>query len=252
MSIAFNSDFANNLNDAQGRKYVAQKTTALPFRDYLAPTTATTLDKTSLLLSTILDPAKDFTPATVASGNNSYGNGFAQAMEQMLGMAQGTPNTGISDLTQNSLESKAVATKQIASPFQDSLSALGAHSAERANIVLAGVVNQAAEFDPFSVVRSGAVPEDNAFVLALKRLYGSMGDPSPVPENTNTTTVNAAPVAIETVQAKKPVSVDLPPTTDHSPEPISGLSQLISDALEQSAVTSANQEVMDTVLNKLS
>lgn len=251
MSIAFNSGFANNLNDAQGRKDAAQKTTALPFRDYLAPTTATTPDKNSFVPSIISGKVIEFAPDTVVSGHKSDGNGFAQAMEQMLGMAQGTPTAGISDITQNSLESKAVATKQIASPFKDSLSALGAHSAEKANKVSASVVKQAAEFDPFSVVRSGAVPEDNAFVLALKRLYGLMGDPSPVPENTDTTTVNAAPVAIETVQAK-PVSVDLPPSIDHSPEPISGLSQLISDALEQSAVTSANQEVMDTVLNKLS
>lgn len=248
MSIAFNSGFANNLNDAQGRKDAAHKTTALPFRDYLAPTTATTPGKTSLVPGNISGPAKDFAPATVASGNNSDSNDFTQAMEQMLGMAQGSINTGVSDTQHNSLESKAAAKKQIASPFQDSLSALGAYSAEKTRKAPASFVNQAAEFDPFSVVRSGAVPENNAFVLALKRLYGLAVDSSPMLELPEAMSMGITPLTKEIGMAK----IDTLHATNHSPVPITGLSQLISDALQQSAATTANQELVDKVLNKLS
>lgn len=252
MTIAINFGFANNRNDAQGRKDAALKTTDLPFRDYLAPTAATTPDKTSFVTGTISGKATEFDPVTVVtSGHKSESNGFAQAMEQMLGMAQGTLNTGVSDIQHNSLKSKAVLDGQIASPFQDSLTALCAHSAEKTNKVFNSAADKAAEFDPFSVVRSGAVPEDNAFVLALKRLYGLIVDPSPVPQIPGVITLDTKPVQIENVQASQ-ASMDLPPTPDHSPEPIPGLSQLISNAVEQSAATTANQEVIDSVLNKLS
>jgi hypothetical protein len=59
MTIAINSGFANNRNDAQGRKDAALKTTALPFRDYLAPTAATTPDKTSFVSGTISGKATE-------------------------------------------------------------------------------------------------------------------------------------------------------------------------------------------------
>jgi hypothetical protein len=82
-------------------------------------------------------------------------------------------------------------------------------------------------------------------------LYGLIVDPSPVPQIPGVITLDTKPVQIENVQASQ-ASMDLPPTPDHSPEPIPGLSQLISNAVEQSAATTANQEVIDSVLNKLS
>lgn len=181
----------------------------------------------------------------------SESNGFGLALERMRGMAQGSINTGASNALHDALSSQAAVANEMALPFRDTLSALSALGAEKTSKVSTNAADKSAEFDPFSVVRSGALPENNAFVLALKRLYGLIVDAPPVPENPDATKVDATPLAIENIQARS-VNVDLPPTTDHSPEPITGLSQLISDALEQSAATTANQEVMDAVLNKLS
>jgi hypothetical protein len=181
----------------------------------------------------------------------SESNGFGLALERMRGMAQGSINTGASNALHDALSSQAAVANEMALPFRDTLSALSALGAEKTSKVSTNIADKSAEFDPFSVVRSGALPENNAFVLALKRLYGLVVDPSPVPQITDAITLGATPVQIENIQAKQ-ASMDLPPTTDHSPEPITGLSQLISNAVEQSAATTVNQEVMDTVLNKLS
>jgi hypothetical protein len=148
----------------------------------------------------------------VRSGHDFQPGGFALAMR---GMSQGAVNIGVSDSQYNALQSKA------------------------------------AEFDPFSVVRSGAVPEDNAFVQALKRLYGLVDDPAPVPQIAGAVTLDATPVQTENVQANQANMVS-PSMTDQSPDPMTGLSQLIANAVEQSAATTANQEVMDSVLNRLS
>ena len=251
MSIALNAGFANKIADHQSRPEATQKTTALPFRDYLPPTFAALPDTTSQESGTISGQATDLVPGDVVHGPDAAHNGFAQAMAQMLGMVQGSVNTGVSDRAHNSIGNKAVEAKHMASPFQSSLTALGAHSAEKANTVSTQAAETRAAFDPFSVVRSGAVPESNAFVIALKRLYGLAVDESPVPENPAAAPVDAAPLAIENVQAQS-VSLVLPPNTAPLPEPVTGLSQLFSDALEQSAVTTSNQELMDTVLHKLS
>jgi uncharacterized protein (DUF697 family) len=151
----------------------------------------------------------------------------------------------------DSVSGKAGVTKEMPLPFLDSLTALAANSVEKTNQVSSSTADKAAEFDPFSVVRSGAVPEDNAFVMALKRFYGMVVDPAPLPQIPSAVTLGTTPVQIENVQASQ-ASMGLPPTTDPSPEPITGLSQLISNAVEQSAATTANQEVIDTVLNRLS
>jgi len=138
----------------------------------------------------------------------SESNGFGLALERMRGMAQGSINTGASNALHGTLSSKAAVANEMTLPFRDTLSALSALGAEKTSKVSASISDQAAEFDPFSVVRSGAVPEDNAFVLALKRLYGLVVDPSPEPQ--------------------------------------------IPNAIEQSATTAVNQEVLDTMLSKLS
>ena len=251
MSIALNAGFANKIADNQSRPEATQKTTALPFRDYLPPTFAALPDTTSQESGTISGQATDLVPGDVVHGPDAAHNGFAQTMAQMLGMAQGSVNTAAADIAHTSIGSPAAEAKHMASPFQNSLTALGAHSAEKANKVSTQAAETRAAFDPFSVVRSGAVPESNAFVICLKRLFGLVVDESPVPENPAAAPVDAAPLAIENVQAQS-VSQERPPTTDPLPEPVAGLSQLISDALEQSAVTTSNQELMDTVLHKLS
>jgi len=163
-------------------------------------------------------------------------------------------NAGFANNPNDTLGRKAVSAKTTGSSFRDYLATPGATAPEKPSPAIDSVANKAAEFDPFdpfSVVRSGAVPEDNAFVQALKRLYGLVVDPSPVPQIPGAITLGASPLQIENVQVKQ-ASMDLPPTTDSSPGPITGLSQLISNAVEQSAATTVNQEVMDTVLNRLS
>lgn len=181
----------------------------------------------------------------------SESNGFGLALERMRGMAQGSINTGAPNALHDTLSSKAAVTNEMALPFRDTLSALSALGAEKTSNVSASIADQAAEFDPFSVVRSGAVPEDNAFVLALKRLYGLVVDPSPEPQFPNAIAMETTPATKENALTK-PSSTDTPLTTEHLPEPITGLSQLISDAIEQSATTAVNQEVLDTMLSKLS
>jgi len=115
MSIAFDTGFANNLNDTQSRKAAMQKTTALPFRDYLTPTTDTTPQKINFDTGSVSGKTAEFDSfSDVRSCHVSETNGFAQAMEQMLGIAPGSINTGVSDTQHNSLESKAAVVKQIA------------------------------------------------------------------------------------------------------------------------------------------
>jgi hypothetical protein len=72
-----------------------------------------------------------------------------------------------------------------------------------------------------------------------------------VPQIAAAITLDATPVQTENAQAN-PASMVSPSTTDQTPNPMTGLSQLIANAVEQSAATSVNQEVMDTVLNRLS
>ena len=213
MSIAFNAGFANNPNDTLGRKAVSAKTTGSSFRDYLASPGATAPEKPSPAIGSVASKAAEFDPFDpVRNSHDFQPGGFALAMR---GMSQGAVNIGVSDSQYKALESKA------------------------------------AEFDPFSVVRSGAVPEDNAFVQALKRLYGLVDDPAPVPQISGAVTLDATPVQAENVHAN-PANMVSPPTADQSPNPMTGLSQLIANAVEQSAATTANQEVIDSVLNRLS
>ncbi len=213
MSIAFNVGFANNPNDTLGRKAVSAKTTGSSFRDYLATPGATAPEKPSPAIGSFANKAAEVDPFDpVRNSHDFQPGGFALAMR---GLSQGAVNTGVSDSQYNAFESKA------------------------------------AEFDPFSVVRSGAVPEDNAFVQALKRLYGLVDDPAPAPQIPGAVTLNAAPVQTENAQAN-PTNMVSPSTSDQSPDPMTGLSQLIANAVEQSAAATVNQEVMDTVLNRLS
>ena len=163
-------------------------------------------------------------------------------------------NAGFANNPNDTLGRKAVSAKTTGSSFRDYLASPGATAPEKPSPAIGSVSSKAAEFDPFdpfSVVRSGAVPEDNAFVQALKRLYGLVDDPAPAPQIPGAVTLDAAPVQTENAQAN-PTNMVSPSTTDHSPDPMTGLSQLISNAVEQSAATSVNQEVMDTVLNRLS
>jgi hypothetical protein len=139
----------------------------------------------------------------------SESNGFGLALERMRGMAQGSINTGAPNALHDTLSSKAAVTNEMALPFRDTLSALSALGAEKTSNVSASIADQAAEFDPFSVVRSGAVPEDNAFVLALKRLYGLVVDPSPEPQFPNAK-------AMETTPATKENALTKPSSTENA------------------------------------
>jgi hypothetical protein len=249
MSIALNTGFANNPNDTLGRKAVSAKNTVSPFRDYLASTGATAPEKPSPVIGSVSSKTAEFDPFdAVRSSHVSEPSDFAQAMR---GMSQGSITTGVSDTKYDTLASKDGVMKEMALPFWDSFTVLAANSVEKINQVSTSTADIAAEFDPFSVVRSGAVPEDNAFVMALKRFYGMVVDPAPLPQIPSAVTLGTTPVQIENVQASQ-ASMVSPPTTDHSPDPLTGLSQLIANAVEQSAATTANQEVIDSVLNRLS
>jgi len=160
-------------------------------------------------------------------------------------------NPNFANNLHNTLDRKAVSPKPTASPFRDYLASTAAPTPEKISPVIGSAAGKAAEFDPFSVVRSGAVPENNAFVLALKRLYGLVVDPSPAPQIPGAINLDTNPAEMKNDQAKQ-ARIDSPPAAENTPDPITFLPQLISNTVEHSAVTTANQEIMDAVLQKLS
>lgn len=135
------------------------------------------------------------------------------------------------------------------SPFRDIFAVAASSSPEQTSHVPGGISGSSSVFDPFSVVRSGAVPEDNAFVLALKRMMGLVIDPPPILKTSDALTLNMALVPTENVQSA-PTPMESSSNPDRTPQPSTDLSQLISSSIEESAEITTSQALMDTVLKE--
>ena len=125
----------------------------------------------------------------------------------------------------------------------------------------------ASAFDPFAVVRSGAVSESNSFVQALEHMYGIVEGSLTHPELAAQTAAasHAAPpdagnelsnsgAASARLQAAATVAGPVPFTpamAQTRQTPAADLPQAITEAVQQSVAGLQSQTVLDTVLNKL-
>lgn len=161
------------------------------------------------------------------------------------------PNQSMKNLTASSTQANTPSNNIGA--FQKYLS----HVSEATSATPSAAASASAnDFDPFAVVRSGAVSENNGFVLALERMYGieegslthlalSTSGPAVV-----AATANAPSLAEDsTQQTETPAalaSVEPPATKDNS------LSAAISDAVQKTTAEALQSNAqLDGVLGKL-
>jgi len=115
-------------------------------------------------------------------------------------------------------------------------------------------------FDPFAVVRSGAVPESNRFVQALEHLYGIAEGSLTAPATAAQTATQAAPLApaapvssgltnaqAGALQVDSTVLKTTMVQAPGSPE-VSTLSALMRRAAEQNAAGVTRQSAADALL----
>ena len=157
---------------------------------------------------------------------------------------------GFANSFSDTLDRKTAVPTVTGSPFREVFAVAASSAPEKTSHVPGGISGSSSEFDPFSVVRSGAVPEDNAFVLALKRMMGLVIDPPPMLKTSDALTLNMALVPTDNVQSA-PTPMESPSNPGHTPQPSTDLSQLISSSIEQSAEITTSQALMDTVLKEL-
>jgi len=161
-----------------------------------------------------------------------------------------TINTGLANTLHDPLGSKAAAPKNGASSFQAHIATAAVQFQEKTSDATASDAGNAAAFDPFAVVRSGAVSESNGFVLALEHLYGIAQGSITGIQIPSATTVDAMPASKADVKAE-PAKVDAMPTPDQPTGQAIDLSKMISTAVEQSAASLPGLGVTQAMLSKM-
>lgn len=162
-----------------------------------------------------------------------------------------TINSGFANTFNDTTGRKAAVQKTQSSPFSDYLASAAAPALEKTSLVTPCISGKAANIDPFAVVRSGALSENNAFVLALKRMFAMDHESTTGIQIPDAIALDAVPEPKEDVQSK-PAIMEMLPNTGQPKGSVTDLSQLISSAVEQSVATTANHEVLDTIFGKLS